>query len=152
MEKESQTSGSVLIVDDNQDDIKLLTRELLLAEVRHPICSVRSGEQLFSYLKGEGEYHDRNRFPYPILVMLDLRMSPRDGYEVLRWLRENPDYKTFQVLVVSVVEEQNKITEAYRLGAKTFLRKPISRPALIEALQGVGLFSQPESDLRSKQA
>jgi CheY-like chemotaxis protein len=145
-EKETkvQAAGSVLIVEDNQDDAKLLQRELKLGGVRQPIHSVSCGEQLFWYLKGEGKYQDREKFPYPVLVMLDLRMSPRDGYEVLRWLRANPKYSTFPVVVVSVVEEQNKIFEAYRLGAKTFLRKPISREALHEALEGLNILSRAE--------
>jgi CheY-like chemotaxis protein len=144
-ETRAQAAGSVLIVEDNQDDARLLHRELVLVGVRNPIQFVGNGEQFFSYVKGEGEYQDRDKFPYPILVMLDLRMSPRDGYDVLRWLRANPNYNTFPVLVVSVLEEQHKITEAYRLGAKTFLRKPITRRALKEALQGVNVLPSAES-------
>jgi len=146
-EKETkvQAAGSVLIVDDNPDDANLLQRELMLAGVRHPIPCVRCGEQLFCYLKGEGQYQDREKFPYPDLVMLDLMMSPRDGYDVLRWLKANPKYSTFPVLVVSVVDEPDKIFEAYRLGAKTFLRKPISRAALQEALEGLNVLAHAEA-------
>jgi CheY-like chemotaxis protein len=138
------TPGAVLIVEDNLDDLKLMEREFLRLRLNNPVLSVTCGNQFLAYVQGEGDYADRKRFPYPILLMLDLRMSPRDGYDVLRWLRANPKYNTFPVLVVSVVEEQHKITEAYRLGAKTFLRKPITKEALAEALQGLNVLSLPK--------
>ncbi len=135
-----------MIVDDNQDDVRLLHRELVLAGIRHPIHVLRTGEQLFSYLKGEGEYQDRAKYLQPVMLMLELRISPKEDFEVLRWLKANPMFSGFPVLVVSVVSERLNIAEAYRRGAKTFLSKPITRPALREALRALNLLPPGEPD------
>ena len=145
-EPECQGVGAILILDDNQDDAGLLRRELLLLKLSNVIHSLQNAEQLIFYLRGDGDYRDREKFPHPALLLLDLRMLPLDGFDVLRWLKANPRYKTFPVVVVSGMAERHQITEAYRLGAKTFLTKPVTRPALKEALQGLNVLPAGKLD------
>jgi CheY-like chemotaxis protein len=132
-------AGAVLIADDNPDDVKLVSRDLQRLGLSHTIRSVSSGEQVISYLKGEGSYSDRDNFPYPVLLVLDLKMEPMDGFAVLRWLKVNPHYKTFPVLILTGWSERNLITEAYRLGATTFLTKPITVNSLKETFHALNV-------------
>ena len=129
--------GAVLIADDDQDDVKLVSRDLKRVGLPHAIHSVPNGEQVLCYLKGEGPYSDRDKFPYPLLLLLDLRMEPMDGFAVLRWLKDNPRYKTFPVLVLTGLSERQKVTEAYRLGATTFLTKPAALHDLKETIHAL---------------
>jgi CheY-like chemotaxis protein len=138
-ESELKGAGAVLIADDDQDDIKFVSRDLRKLGLAHPIHSVANGEQAISYLKGESPYGDRNQFPYPILLVLDLKMQPLDGFGVLKWLQENPRYKTFPVLILTGFSERQKITEAYRLGATTFLTKPVTLPDLKETIHALNV-------------
>jgi CheY-like chemotaxis protein len=127
--------GAVLIAEDNQDDVKLLLRDLQQIDVSHSIRTVADGDQVLAYLKGCGQYADREKFPYPILLVLDLRMKPGDGFSVLRWWKDNPSYKTFPVLVLTAWMDRSAMIEAYRLGAATFLTKPFTRDALADAFR-----------------
>lgn len=138
-ECELPAAAAILIADDDQDDITLVSRDLRKMGLTHPIHSVANGEQAISYLKGDGPYGDRNQFPYPILLVLDLKMEPMDGFGVLRWLKENPRHKTFPVLILTGFSERQKITEAYRLGATTFLTKPADLPALKETIHALNV-------------
>jgi CheY-like chemotaxis protein len=127
--------GTVLIADDNQDDVKLLLRDLRQIGVPHLTHSVPNGDQAVEYLTGCGPYANRDTFPFPILLILDLRMEPGDGFAVLRWLKANSKYHTFPVLVMTALTDRSAMTEAYRLGAATFLTKPFTRDALAAAFR-----------------
>ena len=85
-----------------------------------------SGEDLVSYLQGDGLYHDRSQYPLPILVLLDLKMPKMDGFAVLDWLNAHPEHKEVPIVVLSgfadMVEQVNK---AYGQGAHAFLPKPV---------------------------
>jgi two-component system response regulator len=144
-------SGAVLIAEDNQDDVKLLFRDLQQMGVSHSIQSVADGDQVLAYLKGSCQYADREKFPYPIILVLDLRMKPGDGFSVLRWLKDNPSFKTFPVLVLTAWMDRSAMIEAYRLGAATFLTKPFTRDALAAAFRELKvLHSQPESAMKAQ--
>jgi|ERR1700733_5251620 CheY-like chemotaxis protein len=122
---EDRLQGTVLIVDDEPDD-KRLTQSVVASVCPH-LCirSVSSGEELICYLNGENCFSNRNDFPYPILVLLDLRMPGMHGYEVLRWLRNHPPHNVLPVVVLTVSGEMLIMRYAYELGACSFLTKPI---------------------------
>jgi CheY-like chemotaxis protein len=132
-------AGAILIADDNQDDVDLVSRDLLRMALPHVIHSVPNGEQAISYLKGLGGYSDRDKFPHPVLLVLELRMEPMDGFAVLRWLKDNPRYKTFPVLILTGLSERHQISEAYRLGATTFLTKPAALNDLKETIHALNV-------------
>ncbi len=120
-----QPQGTVLIVDDDLDDIKLTQR--IIGSVRPKLCirSVLSGEELIRYLQGENEFSDRTEFPYPTLVLLDLKMPGMHGFEVLRWLARQPPHNLIPVVVLTVSGEISLAQYAYQLGARSFLTKPL---------------------------
>jgi CheY-like chemotaxis protein len=138
---ENETAGSlgaVLIAEDNPNDAKLAQDAILRLQLENPLRVVRDGLQVLAYLKGEGDYRDREKFPLPALLLLDLRMPEMDGLEVLRRLRGNPQLPSMPVLVVTGHQDVPELSEAYRLGAQSFLTKPINTSDLRNAIQGLG--------------
>src|SRR5204863_5781610 len=74
----------ILLVDDREDDIILITHALAKAEVHNPIFAVRSGNEAVAYLHGTGKYQNRDAYPLPDIMLLDLKMPGIDGFEVIR--------------------------------------------------------------------
>jgi|SRR5665213_575217 len=130
-----QPKGTILIVDDDADDALLTQRAIrkLAAHFRAQI--VNSGEKLISYLQGESDFSDRNKHPYPILVLLDLKMPEMDGFEVLHWLRDHPPHSYIPVVVLTGAGEFQLVRRAYSMGARSFLTKPLQADDFESTLQ-----------------
>src|SRR5205814_10584329 len=110
---------------------------LARARSRSRLQIVRSGGEGLGYLQGEGKFAQREQFPLPALLVLDLRMPLRDGFEVLQWIRRDPTHKLLQVVVLTSSSDIRDINRAYRLGANSFLVKPTDfqdYPALSKAV------------------
>jgi CheY-like chemotaxis protein len=121
----SVASGpSVLIADDSESDIFFLLRAFSASRVKNPVYVVRSGAEAIQYLTGEGKFSNRERFPLPKIVFLDLKMPPPDGLEVLRW-KEGQKLPRMLWVAMSNFDVVKTINEAYAAGATTFLTKPL---------------------------
>src|SRR5438105_2858307 len=114
----------ILVAEDREDDIILIRRAFARARVVNPIHVVRDGEEALAYLKGEGKYGNRREYPLPELLLLDLKMPRMDGFEVLRWVRSQPDLRLLRVVVLTSSEDVRDVNLAYQLGANSFLVKP----------------------------
>lgn len=114
----------ILLVEDNEDDVFLAETALKGAGVENPLRVVRDGQEAVDYLGGTGQFADRERFPYPGLILLDLKMPYRSGLEVLSWMRQRTDLPPTFVAVLSSSNEPGDLQSAYDLGAKTYLVKP----------------------------
>jgi len=120
--------GPVIIVDDEISDALLADGIINDLQPEFPGQILTSGEDLIAYLQGNDLYSDRSRYPYPVLVLLDLKMPKMDGLEVLQWLRGHPEHAELPVVVLSgCIGMARQVTEAYRLGALSFLPKPIQQ-------------------------
>jgi CheY-like chemotaxis protein len=117
----------VLIADDYQDDVDLFKIALQQTGVTNPVYVVHDGDEVINYLQGRGAFADRVCFPLPRVLFLDLKMPQVDGFEVLRWLKENPQFDELLVVVLSGAGEAREINQAYQLGADTFIVKPFRR-------------------------
>jgi CheY-like chemotaxis protein len=136
----SLTEQPILIVEDNPDDRILLQRAFRRARLTNPVHMVTDGEEAIAYLLGEGRFADRESNPFPVLVLLDLRLPRRSGLEVLQWMREHPTLRRLPVVVLTSSKEQSDINVAYDLGANSYLTKPIEFDALIELVSTLNLF------------
>ncbi len=121
---------TVLVADDDENDVKLLKRAFLKAGIDVSISSVRDGEEAMEYLQGEKQFADRSAFPVPVMMLLDLKMPRADGFEVLEWLRAQARLKRLLVVVMTSSDEPQDIDRAYDLGANSFLKKPSDFTAL----------------------
>jgi CheY-like chemotaxis protein len=113
----------ILLVDDDEMDAFLIRRTLANAGVSNPHRVLRSGEAVISYLKGEGAYADREQHPLPGLVLLDLSMPGIGGFEVLRWIRSQPELNALRVIVLTASSDAHDADLAHQMGANFFLDK-----------------------------
>ncbi len=115
----------ILLAEDREDDITLVRKAFAKAQVGNPLQVVRDGEEAIAYFKGEGKYSNRDEFPLPSLVLLDLKMPRLDGFEVLKWIRQQPGLSALRVVVLTSSDAIRDVNTAYRLGANSFLVKPM---------------------------
>jgi DNA-binding response OmpR family regulator len=102
-----------------------IRRTFAQSGITNPRNLVGSGEEAISYLAGTGSYSDRQRFPLPGLVLLDLKLPGIDGFEVLKWIRANSALQDLRVVVLTSCSGIREVHKAYQLGANTFLVKPL---------------------------
>jgi CheY-like chemotaxis protein len=115
---------TVLVADDDVNDISLLKRAFIKAGINIAMKVVRDGEEAIEYLHGDKAFADRDAFPLPILMLLDLKMPRTNGFEVLEWVRSQAGLRRLLVVVMTSSDEPKDIDRAYDLGANSFLKKP----------------------------
>src|ERR1043166_4511130 len=114
---------TILLVEDEPNDVFLMQRAMKKARVVNPIQVASDGQQAINYFKGAGKFANREEFPMPCLVMLDLKLPYVMGLDVLKWIRQQPEVPPIVVILSSSKEEED-IATAYRLGANAYLFKP----------------------------
>ena len=139
----------ILLVEDSPDDALLIQRAFRKANLANSVQLVRDGEEAVAYLKGEPPFSDRNEFPLPVLMLLDLKLPRRSGLEVLEWVRQDSTLKRLPVVVLTSSRESVDINRAYDLGVNSYLTKPVGFDALLEMVKSVNLYwlilnEQPE--------
>ena len=140
----------ILIVDDSDNDILMVRRALQKGRILNPLIAVRSGEEAVQYLAGEGNYRNREEYPLPELVLLDLKMTGLDGFDVLKWIREQPALKGLRVVVLTSSDRVYDVNQAYALGANSFLVKPSgfeNFSELIQSMSGYWLWTSKAPEL-----
>ncbi len=126
---------TILLVEDNPDSVLLIQRAFRRANIPHPIQVVQDGESAILYLTGSDPYADRERYPLPSLVLLDLKIPIKSGHEVLAWLRQQPDLKRLPVVILTSSKELSDINRAYDLGVNSYLVKPVGFDNLLETIK-----------------
>jgi CheY-like chemotaxis protein len=116
----------ILLAEDDPNDVLLIQRAFQKAGMRDVLKVVADGDQVVEYLEGKGAYADRTRFPLPYLLLLDLKMPGMNGFNVLRWVRTEPRFKTMLVVVLTSSNLQADVDLAYELGANSYLIKPVA--------------------------
>ena len=135
-----QANFTILLVEDDADDVLLIQRAFRKAKIANPIQAVRDGDEAVAYLSGAGPYGDRRQFPSPVLILLDLKLPRRSGFEVLEWLRGQPGLKRTPVVVLTSSKETADVNRAYELGANSYLLKPVTFEALQEMMRTISLY------------
>jgi CheY-like chemotaxis protein len=113
----------ILLAEDREDDVILIQRAFKKAGFDIPLKVVSDGEEAISYLAGNAQYADRNLYPIPSLILLDLKLPMKDGFEVLTWLKKQPELKQIPVIVLTLSNRIKDVNQAYALGAYSFLIK-----------------------------
>ncbi len=136
----STASCSILHVDDDQNDLLLLEHACRAASLNYLIRSATDGEMAIAYLSGKGTYGNRAVHPLPALVLLDLKMPRKTGFEVLSWIRNEPSLRRILVYIFTSSRHQDDIDRAYELGANAYIVKPVGFERLVEELKAVDLW------------
>jgi CheY-like chemotaxis protein len=127
--------GVILIVDDSTEDAQLLVLALKKLHTERPVIVLNGGREAIDYLLGQNEYADRQRYPVPAVIFLDLKMPPPDGFDVLLFLNSRPQSNRPLTVVLSGLIHTKEIQRAYDLGAHTYLAKPIQPEDLRNLIQ-----------------
>jgi two-component system response regulator len=131
---------TILLVEDNPNDEALTLRSLKKANVANHVTVTRDGEEALDYIFVRGAYRDRDPAELPAVVLLDLKLPKVDGFEVLRRLREEERTRFLPVVILTSSDEERDVIESYRLGANSYVRKPVKFDEFAEAVQQVGLY------------
>ena len=126
---------TILIVDDDENDIFFVQRAFTEINVHCVFQILKNGQEVVDYLSGLGDYADREKYPLPMMVLMDLKMPIMDGFQVLAWLRSRPGLKVIPAIVFSSSDVPGDITRAYELGANSFMTKSVTYDGLLLKLQ-----------------
>ena len=127
---------TILQVEDDPNDVFFLRKAMKKMGVMNPVQVATDGQQAIDYLQGAGQFADRGRFPYPSLVLLDVKLPYVMGLEVLRWIRAERG-TALAVLMLSASAQEEDIVTAYRLGANAFLCKPSEASKFEEMVKSI---------------
>jgi two-component system response regulator len=131
---------NILLVEDNPDDVQLTLRALKKSKIMNDVIVAQDGVEALDYLFGTGKYAGRDAEAKPQLVLLDLKMPKMDGLEVLQRIRKDERTRVLPVVVLTTSNEDRDRVESYKLGANSYIRKPVDFNQFAHAVQQLGLY------------
>jgi len=130
----------ILLVEDNPDDEALTLRALKKNNIGNELVIVRDGTEALDFLFGTGAFAGRDPSQLPQVVLLDLKLPKIDGLEVLRRVRENPITQLLPVVILTSSKEEQDMITSYKLGANSYVRKPVDFNQFVTAVRQLGLY------------
>ena len=132
--------GDVLLVEDNDNDVDLTLHSFKKHHLANSVDVVRDGEKALEYLFATGEYAHRKNAPLPKVVLLDLKLPRVDGLEVLRQVKADERTKDMPVVILTSSTLDRDIKQAYKLGANSYIVKPVDFPKFSKSVAEVGMY------------
>ena len=130
----------ILLVEDNPDDELLAIRALKKSNLLNKIEVVRDGAEALDFLFCEGNYKNRSVYDLPEVILLDLKLPKISGLEVLERIRANEITALLPTVILTSSDEERDLIDSYRLGANSYVRKPVNFAQFSEAVQQLGLY------------
>jgi two-component system response regulator len=130
----------ILLVEDNPDDVKLTLRALEKSRIANEVVVAQDGVEAMEYLNGQGKFAGRDTSALPQVVLLDLKMPKMDGLEFLKRIRAEERTRLLPVVVLTTSSEDRDRVESYKLGANSYVRKPVDFRQFVESVQHLGLY------------
>lgn len=127
----------ILLIEDNRLDVELTLDAFQEAQLGDRVYVVRSGQEALSYLFGQEPYHNREIYPMPDLVLLDLKLPGLDGHEVLRQVKSAPYLKRLPVIILTSSQEHADLIRSYDSGANSYLVKPVSANGFLDVVRKI---------------
>jgi two-component system response regulator len=135
-----QISKTILLVEDNPDDVKLTLRAFKRSNILNPILVARDGIEALDILFARGAYAERADKPLPTLIILDLKLPKLDGLGVLKAVRADERTRLIPVVILTSSKEEQYLIQGYSLGANSYVRKPVDFAEFLEAVRVLGMF------------
>jgi len=129
--------AQILLVEDNNMDVVLTLDAFKEAKLKNKINVARNGQEALDYLFGRDKYANRDEYPMPSLILLDLKMPGIDGFEVLRQIKGTDKLKRIPVIILTSSKEEGDRTLSYDIGANSYLMKPVSFEGFTEVVKKI---------------
>jgi two-component system response regulator len=131
---------TILLVEDNPDDAELTLRAFKKNKIANEVVVVNDGLEALDYLYAAGKFSERDIRNMPAVVLLDLKLPKVDGLDVLKRMREDVRTKLLPVVILTSSKEEQDVVESYRLGANSYIRKPVDFNKFVEAVLQLELY------------
>jgi two-component system, response regulator len=132
--------GTIMLVEDNPDDIELTLRAFRKNNIANNTVVVHDGAEALDYLFGRDAYADRNTKDQPRLILLDLKLPKMNGLQVLDQIRANENTRLLPVVILTSSKEETDLISSYKSGANSYVRKPVDFNQFVEAVRNIGLY------------
>ncbi len=128
-------SACILEIEDEETDVLLLQHAFRKADIRQEMQVVKSGQEAIDYLSGTGRFADRQTYPLPKLILLDLKLPDKNGLEILEWIRSRPELKRIVVIALTSSNHEADVARAYDLGVNSYIVKAADTQKRLEFAQ-----------------
>lgn len=128
----------LLMAEDDDDDFNLAKDALQEVRIANQLQRVNNGEELIEYLEGKAKYSDRSTSPLPNIIFLDLNMPKMDGREALAMIEKKAIHRQIPIVIMTTSQAEQDIFETYKLGANSYVRKPVSFAGLVDVMKSIG--------------
>ncbi|KQV47286.1 two-component system response regulator [Pelomonas sp. Root1217] len=136
----SDESKVILLVEDNPDDVALTLRAFKRSHLMNPLVVARDGVEALDFLFARGAYAHRAEAELPTLIILDLKLPRLDGLGVLKAMRADPRTALLPAVILTSSKEEQDIVSGYKLGANSYVRKPVDFTEFLEAVKVLGIY------------
>ncbi len=130
----------IIMVEDSASDAELAIRALRKSNIVKGILHLKNGEEALEYIFAEGKYTERDLRETPKIILLDLKMPKVSGLEVLRTLKSDERTKAIPIIILTSSSEDKDIREGYKLGANSYIVKPVGFESFLKAVSDIGLY------------
>ena len=130
----------ILLVEDNPDDVDLTLRAFKQNNILNKVVVARDGVEALDYLMGTGTYKGRDVLDLPVVILLDLELPNVDGLEILKKVRSNEKTRLLPVVILTSSIKENDVINGYKLGANSYVRKPVDFTQFVDAIKLLGLY------------
>jgi len=136
MQEEKKVKPIIILYADDDPEDRMLAKEAMdQSRLANEIFFVEDGEELMAFLNNDGGFSDKEQYPQPGLILLDLNMPKKDGREVIKEIRANPRLRSIPVVVLTTSEAEEDVARSYELGVNSFITKPVTFEALVEIMK-----------------
>lgn len=142
LENESVRPIDVLLVEDNEADVKITLRAFEKGQLNNSLHVVRDGEEALDFLYGLNTYQDHQDYPRPDLILLDINLPKIDGFNFLKKIKEDPDYQDIPVVMLTSSRNEGDMINSFKHGACSYIQKPVSFQQFVEIANGFSFYWQ----------
>ncbi|MBN3039123.1 MAG: response regulator [Candidatus Omnitrophica bacterium] len=139
-EEKNSKPLDILLVEDNETDIKITLRAFSKVKIKNNIYVVNDGEEALDFIRHEGKYQDKEKFPRPDLILLDINLPKMDGFQVLEALKKDIRYNYIPIVMLTSSRDQEDIARSYRDGAASFIPKPLNYDDFVKVVEGFNFY------------
>ncbi len=130
----------ILLVEDNPDHAELTIKALKQNNVSNEVYVVNDGQEALDFMYHQGKYADEKDFPRPGLILLDIRLPKVDGIEVLKQLKDDPQFKSIPVIMLTTSDRDEEIAKSYAGGANSYVVKPMDFEEFMKKVRELKLY------------